>query len=174
MPKSFFRDLLRFSNPSACLRTTGIMTNQMRTPKPRPIIKAEEKSIFMIFFRPLSAKYTENAPPIIPTKTGTQTRAAEILSSRYTIRFLINQRNRAATTPPKTGEITQLAAILYMVGQFTAANPAAAIPAPITPPTTEWVVETGAPTQVARLTQSAADNSAASMAQIKMDAVCML
>ena len=82
MPKSFFSDLFRFSSPSACLRTTGIIATQMITPKPRPIIKAEEKSIFMIFLRPLSARYTENAPPMIPTKTGTQTRAAAILSSR--------------------------------------------------------------------------------------------
>ena len=52
----------------------------------------------------------------------------------------------AAIRPPKTGEITQLAAIVPIVGQFTAAMPAAAMPAPMTPPTTECVVETGAPT----------------------------
>ena len=55
-----------------------------------------------------------------------------------------------------------------MFGQFTAAKPAAAIPAPITPPTTECVVDTGAPTQVAILTQSADDISAAIIAQIKI------
>ena len=86
----------------------------------------------------------------------------------------MNHRNRAAINPPKTGEITQLAAILYIVGQFTAANPAAAMPAPMTPPTTECVVETGAPTNVAKLTHSAADKSAASIAQINIEAVCML
>ncbi len=50
----------------------------------------------------------------------------------------------AAITPPITGEITQLAAILAMVPQFTTPNPTAAMPAPITPPTIAWVVETGA------------------------------
>lgn len=34
----------------------------------------------------------------------------------------------------------------------------------MTPPTTEWVVETGAPMKVARFTQSAADSSAAIIA----------
>ena len=48
-------------------------------------------------------------------------------------------------TPPRTGEITHEAAILLIVAQLTALNPAAAMPAPITPPTTECVVETGAP-----------------------------
>ena len=86
----------------------------------------------------------------------------------------MNHRNRAATTPPKTGEITQLAAILYMVGQLTATNPAAAIPAPITPPTTECVVDTGAPIQVARFTHKAADKTAANIAQMNIAAVCML
>ena len=80
----------------------------------------------------------------------------------------MNAKNRAAITPPKTGEITQLAAIFPMFGQFTAAKPAAAIPAPMTPPTTECVVETGAPTQVAKFTQSADEISAAIMAQIKI------
>jgi len=47
--------------------------------------------------------------------------------------------------PPISGEMTQLAAILPMVGQLTAPNPVAAIPAPMTPPTMEWVVDTGAP-----------------------------
>ena len=86
----------------------------------------------------------------------------------------MNHKNRAATAPPRTGDITQLAAILYMVGQFTAANPAAAIPAPITPPTTECVVDTGAPIHVARFTQRAAERSAASIAQIKIEVVCRL
>ena len=90
------------------------------------------------------------------------------------MRDLMNHKNAAAMAPPSTGEITQLAAILDMVGQFTAAKPAAAIPAPITPPTTECVVETGAPTHVAKFTQSAADKSAANIAQIKMPEVCML
>ena len=48
----------------------------------------------------------------------------------------------------------------------TIVNPAAAIPAPITPPTIEWVVETGAPTDVAKLSQTAADKRAAVIAQI--------
>src|SRR6056297_4184675 len=90
------------------------------------------------------------------------------------MRLLIRARNAAAITPHSTGEITQLAAIAPIVGQFTAANPAAAIPAPITPPTTECVVETGAPTQVARLTQNAAAKSADIIAQINVVAVPML
>ena len=76
--------------------------------------------------------------------------------------------------PPRSGEMTQLAAIWLILTQLTAPNPAAAIPAPMTPPTTECVVETGAPTQVARLIQSAADNSAAIMPQMKTVAVPML
>ncbi len=40
------------------------------------------------------------------------------------------------------------------------------MPAPMTPPTTEWVVETGAPTHVARFTQSAEEISAAIIAQM--------
>ena len=55
-----------------------------------------------------------------------------------------------------------------MLGQLTALIPAATMPAPITPPTTECVVETGAPTHVARLTQSAEEISAAIIAQTKM------
>src|SRR6056297_3915377 len=83
------------------------------------------------------------------------------------MRLLIRARNAAAITPPSPGEITQLAAIAPMVGQFTAPSPAAAIPAPITPPTTECVVETGAPTHVARLIHSAALSRAAIIAQMK-------
>ena len=70
--------------------------------------------------------------------------------------------------PPRTGEITQLAAIAAMVGQLTAASPVAAMPDPMTPPTMAWVVETGAPIQVARLSHRAAASRAASMAVMKM------
>ena len=77
-------------------------------------------------------------------------------------------RNNAAMTPPSTGEITQLAAILPMVTQFTADKPTAAMPAPITPPTTACVVDTGAPKKVARLTHSADDSRAAIMSQTKL------
>ena len=82
--------------------------------------------------------------------------------------LLMTARKAAAITPPSTGEITQLAAMAPMVGHDTAPKPAAAMPAPITPPTTEWVVETGAPTLVARFTHSAADTSAAIIAQMKL------
>ena len=53
-------------------------------------------------------------------------------------------------------------------------KPTAAIPAPITPPTTACVVDTGAPTTVARLTQSAAETSAAIIAQtnVLVSATC--
>ena len=111
---------------------------------------------------------------MMPTKTGTHFLAAAILSLWYIILDLINHKKTAAIAPPRTGEITQLAAIFPIVGQLTAANPAAAIPAPITPPTTECVVDTGAPTQVARLTHKAAANRAESIANIKIVDVCML
>ena len=68
-------------------------------------------------------------------------------------------------------QTTRLATIAPMVGQFTALKPAATMPAPITPPTMEWVVETGAPIQVARFTHSADDSSAAIIAQTKMPSV---
>ena len=90
------------------------------------------------------------------------------------IRDLITKRKNAATAPPKTGEMTQDAAIAPIVSQLTAAKPAAAIPAPITPPTTECVVETGAPTNVARFTHKAADKSAAIIAQMNVSGVPML
>ena len=92
----------------------------------------------------------------------------KIQPSRFLCRMraLIKAKNIAATAPPNTGEITQLAAIMLIELQFTAPRPAAAIPAPMTPPTTEWVVETGAPTHVARLTQSAEETSAAIIAQM--------
>lgn len=51
-----------------------------------------------------------------------------------------------------------------MTGQFTAVRPAAAMPPPITPPTMECVVETGAPSLEARLSHSAAASSAAIIA----------
>ena len=85
----------------------------------------------------------------------------------------MNHRNNAAITPPKTGEITQLAAILVIVPQFTALKSAAAMPAPITPPTTEWVVETGAPIHVARFIHKAAASNAAIIAQINSEADCI-
>ena len=76
-------------------------------------------------------------------------------------------RKPAAIRPPSTGEITQLAAIPAIVPQLTAERPAAAMPAPMTPPTMECVVETGAPIQVARLIQRAEDTRAAIMAAVK-------
>jgi len=79
------------------------------------------------------------------TTTGTQRRAAAILSCWSNTANFRNAKNRAAIMPPISGEMTQLAAILPMVGQLTAPNPVAAIPAPMTPPTMEWVVDTGAP-----------------------------
>ncbi len=105
---------------------------------------------------------------MIPIRIGTQRRAAVSLSSTSLIFALMNDRNSAAITPPSTGEITQLAAICPIVGQFTAATPAAAIPAPITPPTMECVVDTGAPSQVARFSQSDAAISADIIAQMKI------
>ena len=83
------------------------------------------------------------------------------------MRGLMKARKPAAITPPITGEMTQLAAILARLGQFTAMKPAATIPAPITPPTIECVVETGAPSHVARFSHKAEASSAAIIAQTK-------
>src|SRR5690554_898846 len=76
-------------------------------------------------------------------------------------------KNRAAKAPPSTGEITQLPAILAITLQSAIPQPPAAMPAPSTPPTIEWVVDTGAPIQVARLSQSAPANNAAVINQTK-------
>ena len=57
---------------------------------------------------------------------------------------------------------------------MTALKPAAAIPAPITPPTIECVVDTGAPTQVAKFIHKAAESNAAIIAQINSSTDCML
>ena len=76
-------------------------------------------------------------------------------------------KNAAAISPPRTGEITQEAAIFAIVAQETILKPAAAIPAPITPPTIECVVETGAFIIVAKFNHKAAAKSAAIIAQMK-------
>src|SRR3546814_12355047 len=76
------------------------------------------------------------------------------------LRLATYNRN-AATMPPNSGEITQLAAMLVMVPQLATSQPAAATPAPSTPPTMEWVVDTGAPIQVARFNQRAPASRAA-------------
>ena len=75
----------------------------------------------------------------------------------------MKRRKPAAKAAPKTGDITQLAAILAIVIQFTNPIPAAAIPAPSTPPTMEWVVDTSALMIVAKLIQSAAARRALNM-----------
>ena len=74
----------------------------------------------------------------------------------------------AATTPPNTGEITQLAAICPIFAQSTIAKPLAAMPEPIMAPTIECVVETGAPTAVAMFSHKAAANNAAIINQTKV------
>ena len=66
------------------------------------------------------------------------------------------------------GEISQLRTMLPITPQSTAAKPAAATPAPSTPPTIECVVEIGAPRAVARLSHRAAASSAAIMSQTKV------
>ena len=93
---------------------------------------------------------------MMPIRTGTQVFALWRRSCRYRIRFLIMNSISAAISPPITGEITQLAAIFAIVGQLITARPAAAAPPPMTPPTMEWVVETGALSAVARLIHRAA------------------
>ncbi len=74
---------------------------------------------------------------MIETKTGTHFIDAFILSFLKTIVFLIEKRKSAAIIPPRTGETIQEDAIFSIVVQLTMPKPAAAIPAPITPPTIE-------------------------------------
>src|SRR3546814_20239327 len=83
------------------------------------------------------------------------------------LRLATYNRN-AATMPPNSGEITQLAAMLVMVPQLATSQPAAATPAPSTPPTMEWVVDTGAPIQVARFNHRAPASRAAIINQTKV------
>src|SRR6185437_1220177 len=73
-----------------------------------------------------------------------------------------------ATAAPRIGVAIQLVAIAAIDSQFTASMPAATAPAPITPPTMAWVVETGAPIQVEKLIQRADEISAASMMWIRI------
>src|SRR5690606_11388223 len=117
--------------------------------------------------RPFMPMYRTNTPLIRATSAGTQRRAAATRSSRNRISHLIAASRAAATTPPMTGEMTQLATMPPMVGQATTAGPAAATPDPITPPTMAWVVDTGAPSTVARLTHTAAANRAAIISRMK-------
>src|SRR5690606_42014345 len=98
------------------------------------------------------------------TSTGTQRRAAATRSACSKMRERAVSRKAAASTPPITGDTTQLATMAPITGQLMAEKPAETMPAPITAPTTEWAVATGAPLAVARLSQSAAANSADSMA----------
>ena len=92
-------------------------------------------------------------------------------SATFRILTLISNSKPAATIPPKTGEMNQLAAILDIVTQLTRPKPAPAMPAPITPPTIEWVVDTGAFKKVARLIHNAAANRALSIKLRKSVAV---
>src|SRR5690554_7300723 len=98
---------------------------------------------------------------MIDTRMGTKVRAEDTRFCRYSTVFLMANRNSAARAPPSTGEITQLAAILPITLQSAMAQPPAAIPAPSTPPTIEWVVDTGAPIQVARFSHRAPASRAA-------------
>jgi len=58
-----------------------------------------------------------------------------------------------ATTPPNTGEITQLATICPIFPQCTASNPIPATANPTSAPTIECVVETGHPLAEATASQ---------------------
>ncbi len=105
---------------------------------------------------------------MIPISSGTQRRAAVILSGTSLMKALMKARKAAAMTPPMTGEITQEAAICPILPHSMASKPAATMPAPITPPTMECVVDTGAPSQVARFSHSELAISAAIIAQMKV------
>ena len=66
-----------------------------------------------------------------------------------------------------TGEINHDMTIVPMTGQDTTENPAATMPAPTTPPTTEWVVETGARRKVAMWIHIAEASPAELMTRMK-------
>ena len=81
--------------------------------------------------------YAVIAAAITAISNGIHCFAALILLSLLSILILINNKNNAAIIQPRTGEITQLAAIFPIVNQFTIFIPAAARPPPKTPPTIE-------------------------------------
>src|SRR5690554_1672642 len=99
------------------------------------------------------------------TIKNTKVRAEDTRFCRYRTVLLIRNRNSAARAPPRTGEITQLAAILPITLQSAIPQPPAAMPAPSTPPTMECVVDTGAPSQVARFSHRAPASNAAVISQ---------
>jgi hypothetical protein len=80
---------------------------------------------------------------------------------------LIHSKKPAATSPPSTGDTTQLATMPLRVPQLAASRPPAITPAPNTAPTIECVVDTGAPMAVAKLSHSAPASRAAVMTQMK-------
>src|SRR5690606_35494901 len=65
------------------------------------------------------------------------------------------------SSPPTSGLTTQDITTCQTLGQLMAAVPASTRPKPITAPTMLWVVETGQPHLLARLSQIAAASSAA-------------
>ena len=80
---------------------------------------------------------------------------------------MIISKKITAITPPSTGEMIQLEAIRKSSAQFTTLKPPATIPAPKIPPTSECVVETGAPIAVAKCNQTAPEARAASIKATK-------
>ena len=65
--------------------------------------------------------------------------------------------------PPEMGDTIQLRTIVTTFPHSIEERPWVAIPKPMTPPTMEWVVDTGMPNLVAMLTQRAAERSVASI-----------
>ncbi|KUP95103.1 hypothetical protein TRIHO_00010 [Tritonibacter horizontis] len=108
-----------------------------------------------------------------PRNTGTQRQAAAILSGWLEISRWISARSAIASPAPISGDSIQLAAMLLKVIQSTAPKPTAAMLAPMIAPMMLWVVETGAPIQVARLTQSAEAAMAAIIALISTSGALM-
>ena len=68
-----------------------------------------------------------------------------------------------ASTPPISGETTQLATIWPIFAQFTASTPMPTTPKPTMAPTIVWVVDTGQPRDEATISQIPAASSAANM-----------
>ncbi len=134
-----------FPSTAARRTTSGLATANPNTKNVPPNAKTVATSGFHKRLNPLLTMYMANTPAISATRTGTHRFAAPIRSSRKIISHFTSPSSVAAITPPDSGEMTQLAAILPITAQFTASTPAAIEALPITAPTMECVVDTGAP-----------------------------
>lgn len=121
-----------------------------------------------ICFNHLTIKKVTKAHDIIATKKGTHFFDWPTLLSLKITRYFIPNKNKAAIIQPNNGDMNQLETIFHIVHQSTTQNQRAAIHQPITHHTIEWVVETGALKNVARLSHNDAENNAESIIKIKI------